>query len=247
MGAAARSTATWVLVVAGAMLFARDADAYRPFDGTDADVADAGELELELGPLQAVRTEGANIYTPALAANYGFSERFELVLDLFGVVPLRAATGDRMVLSDVMVKYVLRPGSLQTATGPSIALETGPLLPNLPAHDTNGAGWSFALIASQRWSELTVHLTVEGVYERDREVTALASIIVEGPGRWAVRPVAELLAEHGDDRARIGAALVGAIWRVSDRVSFDAAARVERATDETSVEGRAGLTWTFEP
>jgi hypothetical protein len=44
----------------------RDAGAYRPFDGTDAAVAEVGEFELEYGPAQ-LSGEGKNYYFIARA------------------------------------------------------------------------------------------------------------------------------------------------------------------------------------
>ena len=34
-----------------------EAEAYRPFDGTDAAVAETGEIEIELGPVEYLRGE----------------------------------------------------------------------------------------------------------------------------------------------------------------------------------------------
>jgi hypothetical protein len=42
-------------VVAGLVFAPSRAEAYRPFDGTDADVAEVGVFELELGPVQYYR------------------------------------------------------------------------------------------------------------------------------------------------------------------------------------------------
>jgi len=39
------------------------AHAYRPFDGTDADVAELGEFELELGPAHVLREGGRTFVT----------------------------------------------------------------------------------------------------------------------------------------------------------------------------------------
>ena len=35
----------------------REVEAYRPFDGTDAAVADTGDVEIELGPVEYLRGE----------------------------------------------------------------------------------------------------------------------------------------------------------------------------------------------
>ncbi len=40
-----------ILVILGTVASATNSWAYRPFDGTDADVARVGEFELELGPV----------------------------------------------------------------------------------------------------------------------------------------------------------------------------------------------------
>ena len=58
------------------------AHAYRPFDGTDADVAEAGEFELELGPAHFYG-QGPHHYViaPATVLNLGLVPRLELVVD----------------------------------------------------------------------------------------------------------------------------------------------------------------------
>lgn len=65
---------TWAMALVALLAVAHDAHAYRPFDGTDADVAEPGEIELHLGPLQGVRTHGANVYAPGLVFNYGLAQ-----------------------------------------------------------------------------------------------------------------------------------------------------------------------------
>jgi hypothetical protein len=61
---------------------ATQAFAYRSFDGTDAAVAESGQLEIELGPAEFL-WEGSNrtVVAPNLRLNYGFSERREFVLE----------------------------------------------------------------------------------------------------------------------------------------------------------------------
>ena len=54
--------------------------AYRPFDGTDAAVAAVGEVEIELQPVGAVRAGSQTTRPDHMHLNYGFAERWELVL-----------------------------------------------------------------------------------------------------------------------------------------------------------------------
>lgn len=65
--------------------------------------------------------------------------------------------------------------------------------------------------------------------------------IVEGPFRWAIRPVAEVLVECDGETTVAG--LVDAIWDVRENLSFDGGWRVARARDANAKEDRAGLTW----
>ena len=62
------------LAVAAVSLWGGQAVAYRPFDGTDAAVADTGDVEIELGPVEYFR-EGAEhmLFAPDLRVNYGFA------------------------------------------------------------------------------------------------------------------------------------------------------------------------------
>ena len=59
-----------------------DGEAYRPFDGTDAAVAETGEMEIELGPVESLR-QGAEraLLAPDLRINYGFTPGWEASLE----------------------------------------------------------------------------------------------------------------------------------------------------------------------
>jgi hypothetical protein len=62
-------------------LFTRPAAAYRPFDGTDAAVADVNETEIELQPFGWQRTGSQSAaVAPFVVYNYGFADRWEMVL-----------------------------------------------------------------------------------------------------------------------------------------------------------------------
>ena len=58
------------------------AQAYRPFDGTDAAVAAPGEMEIELGAVEYLR-EGSErtLFAPNVRLNYGFAPGWEAVLE----------------------------------------------------------------------------------------------------------------------------------------------------------------------
>ena len=221
--------------------------AYRPFDSTDADVAKAGELEIELGPLQWMREGGRRfLQAPAMVANFGLSHEHELVIEGRHDIALDREPGEpRSALVDdgVFIKQVLRRGVLQDEPGVSIATEYGLLLPEV--NGTNGTGFSLAGIVSQRWQAATIHLNAALARTREHEPDLFLGTILEGPYAWAVRPVAEVFTERPRDGPRIDSLLVGAIWRVRDGLSFDAGVRSARVGDEAVHELRLGLTWAF--
>jgi hypothetical protein len=140
------------------------------------------------------------------------------------------------------LKGVLRQGSLQeNRSGPSVGLEVGLLLPGIGIDP--GVGASFAGIVSQRWSAVTVHVNGTLLITHDHALGAVAGAIVEGPSRWAIRPVAELTLEK--DAGRTTSGLIGAIWQVRHHLSLDAGWRLARADGESLREFRAGFTWAF--
>jgi hypothetical protein len=238
---ARRALALWLLAHAAA------AFAYRPFDGTDADVAKATEAEIELGPVQWIREGGRRfLQAPAVVANFGLSHEHELVIEGRHEIALDREPGEpRSALVDTgaFIKQVLRRGVLQDESGPSVATEYGLLLPEV--NGTPGTGFSLAGIVSQRWQAGTVHLNAALARTREHEPDLFLGTILEGPYAWALRPVAEVFAERTRERPRVDSLLVGAIWRLRDGLSFDAGLRSARVGDETVHEVRLGLTWAF--
>jgi hypothetical protein len=71
------------MFAAGLLLgWSAEARAYRPFDGTDAAVADPGETEIELQPAGAQWSREQNqLIAPAVVYNYGFLKDWEAVLE----------------------------------------------------------------------------------------------------------------------------------------------------------------------
>jgi len=167
-----------------------DAQAYRPFDGTDAAVAETGEMEIELGPVEYLRA-GADrsLLAPNVRINYGFTPGWEGVLE--GIVAhgvTAGLPGTSMVANGAFLKGVLREGALQEKPGPSIATEFGILLPGV--NDEHGAGASLAGIISQRWEWGTVHLNAAAALTQQQHADLFIDAIIEGPHEWVVRPVA---------------------------------------------------------
>jgi hypothetical protein len=230
-----------------AALWAADAWAYRPFDGTDAAVAEPGQIEIELGPAQYQRIgSDQTLFAPDVIFNYGLAERWELVLQGGLARDLQpGAAGVALVGNALLLKAVLREGALQDKSGPSIAGEFGFLLPDIGAEAPSGAGGVATVIVSQRWRSLTAHLNAGVALTRQHQADIAFSVIVEGPNDWTVRPVAELFYEHDYGGTETGSALVGAIWRVRDNISFDVGLRGGWVSDQPLREVRAGVTFGF--
>ncbi|HEY6477092.1 MAG TPA: hypothetical protein VI456_10955, partial [Polyangia bacterium] len=128
-------------VVALTVGLPRSARAYRPFDQTDADVAETHDVELELGPVGYLHDPTGSTYIPGFILNYGVVHRVELVFDahhafVFGGADVEARR--RQLDSGVFAKAVVREGALQDRPGPSVAVEVGALLPTVPV--AGGAG-----------------------------------------------------------------------------------------------------------
>jgi hypothetical protein len=56
---------------------------------------------------------------------------------------------------------------------------------------------------------------------RDQRADLFTDLIIEGSSKWVVRPVAEFFYEEEFGRAQTISGLVGAIWQVNDKLSFD--------------------------
>ncbi len=236
------------LVALGAMFLARRADAYRPFDGTDADVAELGEFELEMGPAHFYAQRERNyLIAPATVLNFGVFDKTELVIDLKDYVALGAVpTGDprvQLLDTDVFLKHVFREGILQGQTGLSIAAEGGPLTPEI--NGTNAFGASLAVILSYRWDWGTVHFNEMGQYTREHTGDLWSGVIVEGPHEWVVRPVTELYYERDFTVNQTESLLVGAIWTLKNSFVLDLGVRGARVGDENAGEIRLGFTWAL--
>lgn len=232
-------------VVIAALLCGARAEAYRPFDGTDADVAELGTFELEMGPVHWYDRGGQQyMLAPVTVLNFGILPGTELVIDFRGSLalgPLDGRPRAALLDGDVVVKHVLREGTLQGKSGLSIALELGPLTPEI--HGNEGFGASSDLILSYRWDRGTVHFNEWPSYSRRHKLDLFSGVIVEGPHEWLVRPVTEVFYENELNAEQTVSGLVGVIWTAKDWFVFDLGLRGARIGSNNAAEARLGFTW----
>ena len=119
MGSRSR-TALLLLVSTSIIGWSGISFAYRPFNSTDAAVADVGQLEVEFGPVQFRRSnEEQTVIAPAYVLNFGFAKDWELVLEgrREHSLPPADDTRSRFVGDALFLKGVLREGALQDKSG----------------------------------------------------------------------------------------------------------------------------------
>ena len=227
-----------------AALATSPAFAFRPFDGTDAAVADPGKMEVELQPAGRLHDDsGTTLIAPATRFNLGLIEGWEGVLEGVMQNPLSPSGPSSLSAAGAFLKGVVRPGSLQDKAGPSVATEFGVLLPD-SIGDT-GFGASAAWIVSQRWDWGTVNLNAATTLTREHHGDIFLGTIIEGPGKWTVRPVAEVFYEKEFGQFETVSGLVGLIWQVNEDLAVDIAVRHAITNARPVDELRAGVTFGF--
>jgi len=171
------------------------ASAYRPFDGTDAAVAEKDKVEIELQPAGILKdASGKTLIAPAARFNYGLTEAWEAVLEGQFENPLSPSGPASLRAAGAFLKGVLREGSLQDKTGPSVATEFGVLLPDT----THGYWWEQFNPIVQVWNGSAQAVVGIGYFYRvthDLEVKRLFDRGIEAlkyytpyydTGRWTL-------------------------------------------------------------
>jgi hypothetical protein len=223
---------------------ATPASAFRPFDGTDAAVVDKGKMEIELQPAGRLHDDsGTSLIAPATRFNYGFTEGWEAVLEGWVQTPLSPSGPSALSAAGMFLKGVIKPGSLQDKTGPSIATEFGVLLPDSRGESGFGASWAW--IVSQRWEWGAIHLNAAAALTREHNGDLFLGVIVEGPAKWTVRPVAEVFYEREFSQFETVSGLVGLIWQVNEDLAVDVGLRHALTNAHPVNELRAGVTFGF--
>lgn len=224
------------------------AHAHRPFDGTDAAVADPGSLELELGASRLHQGPARILAVPAAVATFGPFANTEIGIEgHLNRVSDGISSPYRTRFEDaaITIKHVLRAGSLQDAAGPSVAAECSLLFPQSGGdHETTGFGCTG--IVSHKWDALIGHLNV-GVERTPEHTTARSlSLIAEAPEDWKLRPGAELRWDRDNAGNWDQTALAALVIPHGKDLAFDVAWRVGRSSDGAVHELRVGLTWSFD-
>jgi hypothetical protein len=144
-----------------------------------------------------------------------------------------------------LVKLVLHEGSLQGKRGVSAAIETGPLLPGI--NGDPGFGASANLILSEQWEPLTLHFNNQLSDTREHVGDFFSSlIVVGGPARWPVRPVAEFFGERTFGKSTQFSGLLGAIYYANRKIDLDFALREASIDAQPVTEVRLGITWRID-
>jgi hypothetical protein len=216
--------------------------AYRPFDSTDAAVADKGDIEIELSPVSFRHDDdGPSWISPAARLNYGFAEDWEVVLEGQAEHPKR----DRSKLVDnaLSLKTVLQEGSLQDKSGWSFGGEASALLPGI--NNQSGAGLALTGIAGQRWEWGSLHINLGASRSREGRGEIFFGTILEGPHDWPVRPAAEFVYDREFGRMEKVSFLAGLIWQANEKLAFDVGIRQARINSRPDTEVRVGLDFAF--
>jgi len=244
MPASIRIGASPMLVCVCLLMSPAPASAYRPFDGTDAAVADKDKFEIELQPAGILKDQsGKTLIAPAARFNYGLTETWEAVLEGQFENPLSPPGPANLKAAGAFLKGVLREGSLQKKDGPSVATEFGVLLPDSQGPSQFGA--SLAGIVSQRWDWGAIHLNGVAELTREHHADLFAGVIIEGPSKWTVRPVAEVFYEKEFGKSDTVSGLAGLIWQVREDLAFDVGVRHALTNSHPVNELRAGMTVSF--
>ena len=175
-------------------LLAPSAWGYRPFVSTDAAVVERARMEIELGYLTLIRTQGENTFMiPQVVVNYGLAQTLELVGEFKSEES--PETGLQLVDPALSLKAVLKEGILQEKAGISVAVEMGLLLPSTVPGERR-LGFEGVGIVSHRVSPFTFHLNVGGGVDREAlRPFGVWGVITELPIGATVRLVGEVNGE----------------------------------------------------
>lgn len=208
----ANELALYLALVIGLLFLPTGVKAYRPFESTDADVEGPRQLEFELGAFTYEKTDDGDTFrSPDLVANYGFARNWEVVAE----GALERDFEDNLQLSGpaLFLKGILRPGLLQGRGGPSLAVETGVLLPS-SRNGEDTPGGEGILIGSMAVNPVIIHLNLGGGVTRGKQrAFALWGVIGELPVNDDLTLAAEFNGESVEGKRPENSVLLGLLWQ----------------------------------
>jgi hypothetical protein len=175
-------------------------------------VVERARMEIELGYLTLVHTQGENTFMiPQVVLNYGLTPTLELVGEFKGEEA--PGTAPQLVDPALSLKAVLREGILQEKAGVSIAVEMGLLLPATVPGERQ-LGFESVGIVSHRVSPFTFHLNFGGGVDREEtRPFGVWGVITELPIAATVRLVGEVNGESVRGQAANNSGLLGVLWQ----------------------------------
>lgn len=237
---------SFYLMLYSLILIPTKAWAYRPFISTDADVAAAGEVEIEFGYFNWERADSENSYiTPQLVFNYGLTDTLELI----GEFEVEHESGEKSQLVDpgLFLKSVLKPGVLQGRQGLSFALEAGLLLPS-EIDEEDRTGFEAFGIVSGTLANLTWHLNLGGGVDRiDHSSFGLWGLVLEHPVNPQLKLVGEFNGESLKSEAAENSVLLGLVWEPASTPGLELDLGIRQGTSHEAPDWGAtmGLTFSF--
>lgn len=216
-----------------------EASAYL-FDSNDATTVDPGSLEFELQPVGLYYGAGDDTYfvLPSFMAYVGLEPGVDILFLARGYKPVGGG-GYSIGDTQALLRFQLRDGNYDgDDEGASVVLQAGMLLPTY--NDAEGVGFSYALLISHDLGYLTYHANLQVDVRRAPAFGLFASLAIEGPTAWPVRPALEFYVDVEGDAVE-GSALAGAIVDLGDNASVMAGARLAQSSDGLIAEGRLSL------
>lgn len=220
--------------------------AYRPFVSTDAAVADEHTWDIELGFVNLSQEDGqTTVATPSLRVNYGLRKNWEVVgeadVQMYQEGPDRDSELREPGLS---LKGVVREGVLQHQQGPSVALESGILLPST-VRGEGRTGFEGLGVVSGRLFDVVYHLNLGGELDRhELNPNGLWGVIIEYPFEGKIRLVGEVTGVVKRRDVPENSGLLGIIVEVG-RVDVDVGVRAGLSAAAPDWGVTSGITFSF--
>lgn len=226
-------------------------------DANDARVIEPGTLEFELQPIgyyQILSEENEHyLISPSIMGYVGMTHDVDFIFLTRGYVYLDYTQDSeqpfyRTYEAQMGFRILLLRGAYSTdcTDGPSIVLQPQIMVPNLNAPGEL-PGVSLALLLSQQWEEWgTIHTNIWGNRNADQTWGTFASIAMEGPPGWDVRPLVEVEYWYDENFGSLLSGVAGTYIDIGDDFTWELGARLGGWEDYAELEVRVSM-WMDAP